>query len=180
MRAGKLQPGIKALFAAAGREPARATTFDLGFALGPRLNAAGRLADMALGIECLITDDMARALQHRPGTRRSTASGAASKKKCATALARAGRNSTPTNRASIACSSPNWHQGVIGILAGPHQGEGAPPDHRLRPRQRNGDGELKGSGRSIPGCTCATRWIWSPSAIPISSSSSAATPWRPV
>src|SRR3954468_19914269 len=61
MRAGRMQPGIAALFRAAGREARRATPFDLGFALGPRLNAAGRLADMSLGIECLITDDEGRA-----------------------------------------------------------------------------------------------------------------------
>src|SRR5205085_2414196 len=62
IRAGHMQPGVRALFAAAGRDPMRAASFDFGFALGPRLNAAGRLADMALGIECLITDDYARAL----------------------------------------------------------------------------------------------------------------------
>jgi single-stranded-DNA-specific exonuclease len=61
IRGGQMQAGIAALLAVAGREPARAATFDLGFALGPRLNAAGRLADMSLGIECLITDDPARA-----------------------------------------------------------------------------------------------------------------------
>ncbi|MCX7172065.1 MAG: DHH family phosphoesterase, partial [Proteobacteria bacterium] len=60
MREGRMQPGIQALFRAAGRNLETASTFDLGFALGPRLNAAGRLADMALGIECLITDDPAR------------------------------------------------------------------------------------------------------------------------
>ncbi len=57
-----MHAGHRALFAAAGRDAAQATTFDLGFALGPRLNAAGRLADMSLGIECLITDDRGRAL----------------------------------------------------------------------------------------------------------------------
>ncbi|HEX5804702.1 MAG TPA: DHH family phosphoesterase, partial [Azospira sp.] len=59
MRDGKMTPGVAALFRAAGRDPAKATTFDLGFMLGPRLNAAGRLADMSLGIECLATDDPA-------------------------------------------------------------------------------------------------------------------------
>jgi single-stranded-DNA-specific exonuclease len=59
IRAGRMQPGVAALFAAAGREPARAAAFDFGFALGPRINAAGRLADMTLGIECLLTDDPA-------------------------------------------------------------------------------------------------------------------------
>src|SRR5690606_12345695 len=61
IRAGKMQPGIAALFHAAGRDAHSANPFDLGFALGPRLNAAGRLADMTLGIECLITDDDGRA-----------------------------------------------------------------------------------------------------------------------
>jgi len=62
IRQGKMQSGLRALFRVAGREAERAGTFDLGFALGPRLNAAGRLADMSLGIECLITDDLGRAL----------------------------------------------------------------------------------------------------------------------
>ncbi|MBI3157458.1 MAG: DHH family phosphoesterase [Burkholderiales bacterium] len=63
IRAGRMQPGVAALFAAAGRDPRRAAGFDLGFALGPRINAAGRLADMTLGIECLLADDPARAAE---------------------------------------------------------------------------------------------------------------------
>src|SRR5438132_5723087 len=63
IRAGKMQPGIAALFGAAGRDARRASGFDFGFALGPRINAAGRLADMTLGIECLLTDDPARAAE---------------------------------------------------------------------------------------------------------------------
>ncbi len=63
MRAGQLQPGLAALFKAAGRDPKKATAMDLGFILGPRLNAAGRLADMRLGVECLLTEDATRALQ---------------------------------------------------------------------------------------------------------------------
>ncbi|MDD2744707.1 MAG: DHH family phosphoesterase, partial [Rhodocyclaceae bacterium] len=63
MRAGRLQTGIAALFKAASRDPKKASAFDLGFLIGPRLNAAGRLADMRLGVECLLTDDPARALQ---------------------------------------------------------------------------------------------------------------------
>ena len=61
IRAGRAQPGLSALLRAAGRHIAEASSFDLGFVAGPRLNAAGRLADMSLGIECLITDDEARA-----------------------------------------------------------------------------------------------------------------------
>ena len=63
MRAGRVQPGIAALFTAAGRDCSRANAFDLGFALGPRINAAGRLSDMTLGIECLLSDDPTRALE---------------------------------------------------------------------------------------------------------------------
>src|SRR5262249_42222481 len=62
IRAGRAQPGVRALFAAAGRDPARATAFDLGFVAAPRLNAAGRLADMSLGIECLVSNDQGQAL----------------------------------------------------------------------------------------------------------------------
>src|SRR5690606_2528744 len=62
IRAGRLQPGMSALFTAAGRDPLRASSQDFGFAIGPRINAAGRLAEMGLGIECLLTDDPQRAL----------------------------------------------------------------------------------------------------------------------
>jgi len=63
IRDGRMQPGVAALLQVAGREAARVNSADLGFALGPRINAAGRLADMTVGIECLATDDPARALQ---------------------------------------------------------------------------------------------------------------------
>src|SRR6266851_5605580 len=63
IRAGRMQEGVRALFAVAARDPTRASGFDLGFLLGPRLNAAGRLSDMSLGIECLTTDDRGRALE---------------------------------------------------------------------------------------------------------------------
>ena len=63
IRAGRMQPGVAALFAVAGADPARAAALDFGFKLGPRINAAGRLSDMTLGIECLLTDDAARAAE---------------------------------------------------------------------------------------------------------------------
>jgi single-stranded-DNA-specific exonuclease len=63
IRSGRMQPGVAALFSAAGRDPRRAGAFDFGFAVGPRVNAAGRLADMTLGIECLLTDDATRAAE---------------------------------------------------------------------------------------------------------------------
>ncbi|MCB1960863.1 MAG: single-stranded-DNA-specific exonuclease RecJ, partial [Rhodocyclaceae bacterium] len=148
MRAGQMCAGVRALFSAAGREPARASAFDMGFGLGPRLNAAGRLADMHLGIECLITDDLAHALniaQELDRLNRERRSIEADMQ--ADALA-ALDHFEPGEQASICLFEPAWHQGVIGIVAG-----------RIKERfhrpviafAQADDGQLKGSGRSIPG-----------------------------
>ncbi len=147
MRAGRTTAGIRALFAAAAREPERASTFDLGFALGPRLNAAGRLSDMSLGIECLITDDMgpalniAQELDKLNRERRSIEQGMQED-----ALMRlAGFD--PGQTASVSLFEPEWHQGVIGIVAGRIKEKLHRPVVAFA---RGADGELKGSGRSIP------------------------------
>ncbi|MDX5410292.1 MAG: single-stranded-DNA-specific exonuclease RecJ [Thauera sp.] len=148
MRAGRMQPGIRALFGLAGRDPARASTMDLGFMIGPRLNAAGRLSDMSLGIECLITDDAGRAmniaqeLDKLNRERRSIEAGMQEEALARLAGFEAG------NRATVALFEPDWHQGVIGIVAGRIK------ERLHRPTiafARANDGELKGSGRSIPG-----------------------------
>ncbi|NLF54100.1 MAG: single-stranded-DNA-specific exonuclease RecJ [Thauera phenolivorans] len=148
MRAGRMQPGLRALFNVAGREPARAAATDLGFLLGPRLNAAGRLADMSLGIECLITDDAGRALNIAQELdklnreRRTIEAGMQEEALIRLEGYDAGR------RATVALFEPDWHQGVIGIVAGRIK------ERLHRPTvafARAGDGELKGSGRSIPG-----------------------------
>lgn len=148
MRAGRVQPGLRALFAVAGREPERAATFDLGFALGPRLNAAGRMSDMSLGIECLITDDPARALniaQQLDTLNRERR--AVEQDMQETALERlAGFD--PGNTASASLFEPDWHQGVIGIVAGRIKEKLHRPVIAFA---RGNDGELKGSGRSISG-----------------------------
>ncbi|HJV26372.1 MAG TPA: single-stranded-DNA-specific exonuclease RecJ [Aromatoleum sp.] len=147
MRADRMQPGIRALFAAASRDPARASTFDMGFGLGPRLNAAGRLSDMSLGIECLVTDDMGRALniaqeldklnRERRNIEQDMQEGA---------LARlAGFD--PGNTATVSLFEPDWHQGVIGIVAGRIKEKLHRPVIAFA---RGDEGELKGSGRSIP------------------------------
>jgi single-stranded-DNA-specific exonuclease len=147
IRAGRAQPGITALLRAAGRNPAEASSFDLGFVAGPRLNAAGRLADMSLGIECLITDDEARAangareLDRLNGERRKIESGMLDQA-LETLKAIDGQ-------AQSTYFAPDWHEGVVGILAS-----------RLKDRlhkpvicfARAADGRnLKGSGRSVPG-----------------------------
>jgi single-stranded-DNA-specific exonuclease len=140
--------GIAALLAAAGRDPARASTFDLGFIVGPRLNAAGRLADMSLGIECLTTDDAGRALnlaQTLDAINRERRAIEAEMHE--TALLRL-EDIAADERASITLFDPDWHQGVIGILAGRVKEKLHRPTFVFA---RGEAGELKGSGRSIPG-----------------------------
>ncbi len=152
MREGRMQPGILALFRAAGRDPGKASTFDLGFALGPRLNAAGRLSDMALGIECLITDDPARGLNIAQELdalnreRRVIEVGMQDEALLHLENIDAGEETNP--RASISLFQPSWHQGVIGILASRIKDKLHRPTFAFA---QGNEGELKGSGRSIPG-----------------------------
>jgi single-stranded-DNA-specific exonuclease len=151
VRAGRVQPGLAALFAVARREPARAQGFDFAFALGPRLNAAGRLADMTLGIECLLTDDAQRAAElaaqldainrerrEVEGDMRERAEEAVAR------LAPAEADAPP----AVALFDESFHEGVVGIVAGRVK------DRLHRPTfvfARGAGGQLKGSGRSIPG-----------------------------
>jgi single-stranded-DNA-specific exonuclease len=148
LRSGRPKPGLAALARAAGRAPDAATCFDLGFILGPRLNAAGRLADMGLGIECLITDDEARAANcaqelDRLNRERRRIEGEMLDEASA-ALADLGE----ARGATMTLFQPGWHQGVVGLIAS-----------RVRERvhlpticfARGTSGELRGSGRSIPG-----------------------------
>ena len=151
MRAGRMQPGVRALFEAAGRAPFEATAFDLSFALGPRINAAGRLADMTVGIECLTTDDPARAadlarqLDAINRERRTIEAGMKAQAQDLLAALPAG---AAADAASICLFSPDWHEGVVGIVAGRLKELHHRPTFVFAP---NGDGTLRGSGRSIPG-----------------------------
>ncbi|MDO9467610.1 MAG: single-stranded-DNA-specific exonuclease RecJ, partial [Thiobacillus sp.] len=148
MRAGKASAGINALFRAAARDPARATVFDLGFMLGPRLNAAGRIDDMALGIECLLADDPIRAQQLAQQldtlnrARRDVESGMLDEALAILA------SFSPTDSHSLTAWQPGWHIGVIGILASRLKDTFHRPTIVLANSE---NGELKGSGRSIPG-----------------------------
>ncbi len=149
MRAGRMQTGIAALFKAAGRDPKRASAFDLGFLLGPRLNAAGRLADMRLGVECLITDDPARALQiaqeldNLNRERRDIESGMQEQ-----ALILLEALDTAEPAAGVALFDESWHEGVVGILASRIKEKLHRPVFAFAPSE---GGIIKGSGRSIPG-----------------------------
>jgi len=148
IRAGRMQEGVRALFAVCGRDPARAGSFDLGFLLGPRLNAAGRLADMSLGIELLVTADRGRALEiarqldDLNRDRRAIEAEMQSQADALLAGLSVGESS------SISLYDPSWHQGVVGILAGRVRERHHRPTFAFAPA---GAGDIRGSGRSIPG-----------------------------
>jgi len=148
MRAGQMHAGVAALFRVAGRNPRTASPFDLGFALGPRLNAAGRLEDMSLGIECLVTDDedrawaLAQQLNDINLKRREIEADMQD-----TALLHLD-TFEPANSSTICVFDDSWHQGVIGIVASRLKEKFFRPTITFAPA---GDGWIKGSGRSIPG-----------------------------
>ncbi|SIQ17325.1 single-stranded-DNA-specific exonuclease RecJ [Aquipseudomonas alcaligenes] len=149
IRAGRARPGLRAVLEVAGRQHARITSTDLGFILGPRLNAAGRLDDMSLGIECLLCEDealardMAQQLDELNKDRKAIEQGMQRE-----ALAQLKDLPVESLPFGLCLFEPDWHQGVIGILAS-----------RLKERYHRpaiafadaGDGLLKGSARSVPG-----------------------------
>ena len=147
MRKGRACAGIRALFNAAARHITTANAADLGFMIGPRLNAAGRLEDMSLGIACLLSEDeaaaevMAQRLHALNAERRTIEADMQ-----AQAMASL-EHITTTESYSLVMFDPDWHQGVIGILASRLK------DKFHRPVicfARGNNGEIKGSGRSIP------------------------------
>ena len=148
IRAGRMSPGIRALMQVAGRDPHRASTYDLGFVVGPRLNAAGRLDDMSLGIACLLAEnertatELASRLDALNRERRSIESDMRD-------VAFATLEDVDVGaRYALSLFDTSWHQGVVGILAS-----------RIREKYHrpviafalDGQGNLKGSGRSISG-----------------------------
>ncbi|GKS74645.1 single-stranded-DNA-specific exonuclease RecJ [Acidovorax sp. SUPP950] len=155
IRAGAMPAGIAALFDAAGRKAPVATTFDFGFALGPRINAAGRLADMTLGIECLLTDDpgraaeLARTLDAINRERREIEGGMREQALLmAESLFEEGTEPPP----AISVFDPDFHEGVVGIVASRIKDKLHRPTFVFAASAAPGKGhELKGSGRSIPG-----------------------------
>ena len=149
IRAGRARPGLKAILEVAKRDHTRITSTDLGFILGPRLNAAGRLDDMSLGIECLLTDDanaaraMAAQLDEMNQDRKSIEQGMQRE-----ALAQLKELPVDSMPFGLCLFDPDWHQGVIGILASRLKERYFRPTFAFADA---GDGLLKGSGRSVPG-----------------------------
>ncbi|EAR7071928.1 single-stranded-DNA-specific exonuclease RecJ [Salmonella enterica] len=151
IRAGKCRPGIKALLEIANRDPQRLAASDLGFALGPRLNAAGRLDDMSVGVALLLCDNLGEArvlaseLDALNQTRKEIEQGMQAE---ALILCEKLERSSETLPGGLAMYHPEWHQGVVGILASRIKERFHRPVIAFAPA---GDGTLKGSGRSIQG-----------------------------
>lgn len=148
MRSGKMNAGISALFRVAGRNPQTATPFDLGFAVGPRLNAAGRMNDMKVGIECLITDDDGRAWEIAQQLNTLNMERRAKEVEMQDDALLLLDNFQAKDSNTLCVFDASWHQGVIGIVASRLKDKFYRPTITFAP---GGDGILKGSGRSIPG-----------------------------
>ncbi|HCB2272702.1 TPA: single-stranded-DNA-specific exonuclease RecJ [Citrobacter koseri] len=151
IRAGKCRPGIKALLEVSNRDPQKLAASDLGFALGPRLNAAGRLDDMSVGVALLLCDNIGEArvlaneLDALNQTRKEIEQGMQAE---ALTLCEKLERSRETLPGGLAMYHPEWHQGVVGILASRIKERFHRPVIAFAPA---GDGTLKGSGRSIQG-----------------------------
>ncbi|EDU6024496.1 single-stranded-DNA-specific exonuclease RecJ [Salmonella enterica] len=151
IRAGKCRPGIKALLEISNRDPQQLAASDLGFALGPRLNAAGRLDDMSVGVALLLCDNLGEArvlaseLDALNQTRKEIEQGMQAE---ALILCEKLERSSETLPGGLAMYHPEWHQGVVGILASRIKECFHRPVIAFAPA---GDGTLKGSGRSIQG-----------------------------
>jgi single-stranded-DNA-specific exonuclease len=152
IRAGRCVPGVRALLAAAGRASERVTSADLGFAIAPRLNAAGRLDDMTIGIQCLLAEaDAAESLAARLDAlnleRRQIEARMQSEALAAVRGLNCGQAGAP-ERSGVCLFDAGWHQGVVGLVAS-----------RVKERVRRpviafalgSDGTLRGSARSVPG-----------------------------
>ena len=151
IRAGKCRPGIKALLEVSNRDPQKLAASDLGFALGPRLNAAGRLDDMSVGVALLLCDNIGEArvlaneLDALNQTRKEIEQGMQAE---ALTLCEKLERSRETLPGGLAMYHPEWHQGVVGILASRIKERFHRPVIAFAPA---GDGTLKGSGRSSQG-----------------------------
>ena len=152
IRAGRCVPGILALLEAAGRDHRQVTAADLGFAVGPRLNAAGRLEEMGQGIDCLLAESpeearpLALELDRLNRERREIE--AEMKEQAMSALEALHLEGEGTLPHGLCLFDPQWHQGVVGILASRVKERYHRPVIAFAPGE---GGELKGSGRSIAG-----------------------------
>ncbi|MDN5938156.1 MAG: DHHA1 domain-containing protein, partial [Salinisphaera sp.] len=153
IRAGRARPGVYALARAAGRDPARLNAADIGFGLAPRLNAAGRLQDMALGVACLLAADdnaarqAALRLEELNTERRELQAQMQADAMAAVAVVE--KELAGELPAGLCVYRPSWHEGIVGLVAGRVREHYHRPTVAFAP---SGDsGMLKGSARSLPG-----------------------------
>ena len=152
LRSGQGTPGLLALAEVSGREAARLSASDIGFAIGPRLNAAGRLEDMAIGIECLLTDDpvrareLARVLHDINAERRAVQQAMLEDAEAVVARLPA----VSSDSAGVCLHDPEWHPGVVGLVASKMKDALHRPVVAFAPAEP-GSAQLRGSARSIPG-----------------------------
>ncbi len=155
IRRRAVQAGIHSLFTASGRKIEVATTFDFGFALGPRINAAGRLADMTLGIECLLTDDAGRAdelAKTLDGINRERRDIEGGMREQALLIAESLFDESEDPPAALCVFDADFHEGVVGIVASRLKDKMHRPAFVFAQSRAPGkEHELKGSGRSIAG-----------------------------
>jgi single-stranded-DNA-specific exonuclease len=154
LRAGQGCAGLRALIEVSGREAARLTAADIGFAIGPRLNAAGRLEDMAIGIECLLSDDVTQAYElaqilnginaERRGVQQQMVDEAEA------ALERIGSQADLQTPIAVCLFDAEWHPGVVGLVASKMKEKLHRPVIAFAPSEPGGS-SLRGSARSIPG-----------------------------
>lgn len=153
LRAGKGCAGLQALIEAAQRDPARLSASDIGFAIAPRLNAAGRLEDMAVGIECLLTDDLTQAREIATTLNRINTERRAVQQQMTDEAEQAfARVALDTSDVPLAAClfDPGWHPGVVGLVASKMKERLHRPAIAFAPAEPGGD-MLRGSARSIPG-----------------------------
>lgn len=154
IRAGRACAGVRALYRVAGRDPGRATATDFGFVLGPRINAAGRLEDMAIGIECLVSESeaaalpLAQRLQSLNAERRELQQQMVEQAEAA--VLRADLSAQSQVAAGVALADSGWHAGVVGLVASKLKERLHRPVFALAPGDEHGR-EWKGSGRSVAG-----------------------------
>jgi single-stranded-DNA-specific exonuclease len=155
VRSLAMPAGLASLFVASGRRAEVATTFDFGFALGPRINAAGRLSDMTLGIECLLTDDPGRAdelAKTLDGINRERREIEGDMREQAMMIAESLFDEGDEPPPAICVFDPDFHEGVVGIVASRIKDKLHRPTFVFAASAAEGkEHELKGSGRSIPG-----------------------------
>lgn len=160
IQAQQCAPGISALFAVAGKDPRHASSTDLGFVVGPRLNAAGRLEDMRIGVDCLLTDDPVTARQYAQTLNEINLERRALEQDMLFSLKKQGNSAglneldlhRPNDPADWVIFDDSFHQGVIGIVAGRLKERWQRPVFVFAPEDNDAPrARLKASGRSIPG-----------------------------